>query len=204
MTLSQALDPLYRSYLRRLDEMAARLPEGTALLEATTRGDDGKLVPGKDGLPLRFDVADARSGETFEVRGARPDAPAAAEVQLERLAVRLAGGNWEALPLVCAFDGEPLAEDAEALADLVRSWAFFAAYGGFAHGMPARGAPGGDGWQGKLHSVAIELHDNELRVLLDLGTCPPLGVEALCAALAAFGDDRQPLAHVTVGGAAPA
>ena len=42
--LSEALEPLYRGYLRRLQEMVSRLPPGTALTEQTTRGDDGRLV----------------------------------------------------------------------------------------------------------------------------------------------------------------
>ena len=65
MTLSEALEPLYRGYLRRLEEMVSRLPEGAALTERTTRGDDGKLVLGNGGLPVRFDVADARDGDTL-------------------------------------------------------------------------------------------------------------------------------------------
>ena len=203
MNLQQALEPLYRSYLRRLDEMAARVPRGQLMVEATTRSPDGMLLLGADGLPLRFDVADAASGETFEVRGARPDAPAAAEVRVGRLAVRLEPSNWEALPVVCAFDGEPLEDDAAAIAELVRGWAYLAAYGGFAESAPARGAPGDDRFTGRLHSIAIELVDNELRAVLDLGTCPPLGLEVLCSALACFGEDRAPLAHATLGGRAP-
>lgn len=203
MSLVQALEPLYRSYLRRLDEMAARVPAGQLLVEATTRGADGALVLGTDGLPLRFDVADAGTGETFEVRGSRPDAPALAETRLGRLSLRLEPGNWESLPVTCAFDGPPLADDAEAIADLVRGWAYLAAYGGFAGSAPSRGTPGADRWSGRLHSLTIELVDNELRAVLDLGTCPPLGLEVLCSALAAFGEDRAPLAHATIGGRAP-
>ena len=200
MTLSQALEPLYRSYLRRLDEMAARLPPDSVLVEATTRGDDGRLLLGDDGLPRRFDVADARTGETFEVRGARPDAPAAKDARIGRLEVRLEPGNWEALPIVCAFDGEPLTDDAEAMAGLLRGWAHLAAYGGFAQSAPQRGTAGADRWSGRLHSLAIELVDNELRCVVDLGTCPPAALESLCTALAAFGNDRAPLAHATLGG----
>src|SRR5216684_2621241 len=116
MGVAEALEPLYRSYLRRLDEMAARLPAEALLTEQTTRDDDGRLVFGEDGLPLRFDVADARDGHTYEVHGAKEDAPASPEVQVGRVQVRLEPGNWEELPLVCVFDGEPLHEDAEALA----------------------------------------------------------------------------------------
>ncbi len=203
MSLQQALEPLYRSYLRRLDEMAARVPAGQLLVEATTRDAHGVLLLGEDGLPLRFDVADARSGETFEVRGARPDAPALSEMLVGRLSVRLEPGNWEALPIVCAFDGEPLADDAAAIAGLVRGWAYLAAYGGFAESAPSRGTPGAERFRGRLHSVAIEMVDNELRVVLDLGSCPPLGLQVLCSALAAFGEDRAPLAHATIGGRAP-
>ena len=203
MSLQQALEPLYRSYLRRLDEMAARVPRGQLLVEATTRSSDGVLLLGDDGLPLRFDVADARSGETFEVCGSTPDAPALAEVLVGRLSVRVQPGIWEALPIVCAFDGEPLADDAAAIAELVRGWAFLAAYGGFAGSAPSRGTPGADRWTGRLHSIAIELVDNELRAVADLGTCPPLALQVLCSALAAFGEDRAPLGHATLGGRAP-
>ena len=51
MTLAEALEPLYRSYLRRLDEMVARLPDGAALTERTTPAVDGRLALGGDGLP---------------------------------------------------------------------------------------------------------------------------------------------------------
>src|SRR5207302_4817654 len=81
VTLAQALEPLYRGYLRRLDEMVARLPEGAALTERTTRTEDGRLVLGDEGLPLRFDVADARDGHTYEVHGAHPDEPLAPELR---------------------------------------------------------------------------------------------------------------------------
>ena len=130
MTLAEALEPLHCSYLRRLDEMVARLPEGAALSERTTRDDDGRLVLGEDGLPLRFDVADARDGHTWEVHGARPDEPLQREVRVGRVEVRLEPGNWEELPVVCVFDGRPLPEDAEALASLLRGFTVFAWYGG--------------------------------------------------------------------------
>ena len=204
MTLLEALEPLYRSYLRRLDEMAARLPPDAVLAEATTRSDHGRLLLGDDGLPRRFDVADARSGETFEVRGARPDAPAATDARIGRLEIRLLPGNWEVLPIVCAFDGEPVSDDAEAIAELLRGWAYLAAYGGFAQAAPSRGTAGAGRWSGRLHSIAIELVENELRCVVDLGSCPPAALESLCAALAAFGDDRAPLAHATLGGFAKA
>jgi hypothetical protein len=124
-------------------------------------------------------------------------------VQVGRLSVRLEPGNWEALPIVCAFDGEPLPDDAAAIAELLRGWAYLAAYGGFSGSLPSRGAKGAERWTGRLHSIAIELVDNQLRAVLDLGTCPPLGLQVLCSALAAFGDDRAPLAHATIGGRAP-
>ena len=199
-TLAQALEPLYRSYLRRLDEMAARLPEEALLTEQTTRGDDGRLVMANDGLPLRFDVADARDGHTYEVHGAHPDAPLATEVRVGRLEVRLLPGNWEELPLVCVFDGEPLPEDATALADLLRGFAMLAWYGAFAGAQPVRGTPGADRWAGRAHAFTVELRENELFSVFDLGSCPPRALETLCAALSGYCQERVPLAHLRVGG----
>jgi hypothetical protein len=203
MTLAEALDPLYRSYLRRLDEMAARLPAQALLTETVSRGDDGRLAAGDDGLPLRFDVADARDGHTYEVHGARTDAPAASEVQVGRVQVRLEPGNWEELPVVCVFDGEPLSEDAEGLADLLRGFAVLAWYGGFAEARPPRGTPGAGRWTGRAHGVHVELHENELWAVFDLGSCPPAALDSLCAALSGFAEERVPLAHVRIGGKKP-
>ena len=200
MTLAEALEPLHRSYLRRLDEMVARLPEGAALSERTTRGDDGRLVLGEDGLPLRFDVADARDGHTWEVHGARPDEPLQREVRVGRVEVRLEPGNWEELPVVCVFDGRPLPEDAEVLASLLRGFAVFAWYGGFAGARAPRGTPGKDRWSGRAHGIRVNLRDNELCALIDLGTCPPAAVEALCTALCGYCEERVPLAYVRIGG----
>ena len=200
MTLAEALEPLHCSYLRRLDEMVARLPEGAALSERTTRDDDGRLVLGEDGLPLRFDVADARDGHTWEVHGARPDEPLQREVRVGRVEVRLEPGNWEELPVVCVFDGRPLPEDAEALASLLRGFTVFAWYGGFAGARAPRGTPGKDRWSGRAHGIRVELRDNELCALIDLGTCPPAAVEALCAALCGYCEERVPLAYVRIGG----
>ncbi|HEY4769041.1 MAG TPA: hypothetical protein VIH51_00400, partial [Myxococcales bacterium] len=174
MTLAEALEPLYRSYLRRLDEMVARLPDGAALTERTTPAVDGRLALGGDGLPLRFDVADARDGHTYEVHGARPDAPLAGEVLVGGLRVRLDPGNWEELPVVCAFEREPSPDEVEALADLLRGFALVAWYGGFS------GAQRADRWTGRAHGVRIELRRDELWAVLDLGTCPPAAMEALC------------------------
>jgi len=200
VTLAEALEPLHCSYLRRLDEMVARLPEGAALSERTTRDDDGRLVLGEDGLPLRFDVADARDGHTWEVHGARPDEPLQREVRVGRVEVRLEPGNWEELPVVCVFDGRPLPEDAEALASLLRGFTVFAWYGGFAGARAPRGTPGKDRWSGRAHGIRVELRDNELCALIDLGTCPPAAVEALCAALCGYCEERVPLAYVRIGG----
>ncbi len=194
MTLAEALEPLYRSYLRRLDEMVARLPDGAALTERTTPALDGRLALGGDGLPLRFDVADARDGHTYEVHGARPDAPLAGEVVVGGLRVRLDPGNWEELPVVCAFEREPSPEEVEALADLLRGFAVLAWYGGFS------GAQRTDRWTGRAHGVHIELRRDELWAVLDLGTCPPAAVEALCAALGGYADQRALLASVRIGG----
>jgi len=200
VTLAEALEPLHCSYLRRLDEMVARLPEGAALSERTTRDDDGRLVLGEDGLPLRFDVADARDGHTWEVHGARPDEPLQREVRVGRVEVRLEPGNWEELPVVCVFDGRPLPEDAEVLASLLRGFAVFAWYGGFAGARAPRGSPGKDRWSGRAHGIRVELRDSELWAVIDLGTCPPAAVEALCTALCGYCEERVPLACVRIGG----
>ena len=200
MTLAEALEPLYRSYLRRLDEMAARVPAEALLTEQTTRDDDGRLVQGEGGLPLRFDVADGRDGHTWEVHGARPDEPLQREVRVGRVEVRLEAGNWEELPVVCVFDGRPLPEDAEALATLLRAFTIFAWYGGFAGARAARGAPGAYRWTGRAHGIRVELRDGELWAVLDLGTCPPAAVEALCTALSGYCEERVPLAYVRLGG----
>lgn len=194
-TLSQALEPLYRGYLRRLEEMVARLPPGSALTERTARGDDGGLVLGPAGLPLRFDVADARDGHTWEVHGARPDDPAASEVRVNGLEVRLLPGNWEELPIVCGFGADPPPRDVEDLADLIRGFTTFAWHGGFAGERPAE-----DRWLRRAHGVQVELRGRELWAVLDLGTCPPAAVEALCGALAGFAEERAPLAYLRLGG----
>ena len=159
---------------------------------------DGRLALGGDGLPLRFDVADARDGHTYEVHGARPDAPLAGEVLVAGLRVRLDPGNWEELPVVCAFEREPSPEEVEALADLLRGFAVVAWYGRFS------GAQRTDRWTGRAHGVRIELLRDELWAVLDLGTCPPAAMEALCAALGGYADQRALLASVRIGGKAQA
>ncbi|HYY51274.1 MAG TPA: hypothetical protein VE755_00310 [Myxococcales bacterium] len=200
MTLAEALEPLHRSYLRRLDEMVARIPEGAVLTERITRNDDGRIALGESGLPLRFDVADARDGHTWEVHGARADEPLAREVRVGRVEVRIEPGNWEELPVICVFDGTPLPEDAEELAALLRGFALLACYGGFAGARPARGAAGADRWTGRAHGIRVGLRENELWATFDLGTCPPAAVESLCAALSGYCEDRVPLAYVRIGG----
>lgn len=202
MTLSEALAPLYDSYLRRLDEMAARLNPGVVISEAITRGEDGRLLVADDGMPLRFDVADGRSGETFEVHGSRPDAPLASELRAGSLSLRLEPGNWEELPVVCVYDGEPLPEDAEALADLLRAFAVFGGHGAFASARPSRGT-GADRWSGRVHGVRVQLRENELWAVFDLGSCPPVALESLTSALAGYSDERVPLAWVKIGGPPP-
>ncbi len=204
MGVAEALEPLYRSYLRRLDEMAARLLAEAVLTERTTRGEDGRLVMGAGGLPLRFDVADARDGHTYEVHGAHADEPAAAQVRVGRVEVRLEAGNWEELAVACVFDGEPLPDDAEELADLLRGFAIFAWYGGFAALRPARGTPGADRWSGRAHSLEVQLRENTLWAVYDLGSCPPAAMELLCAALSGYCEERVPLAYVRLGGKVPA
>ena len=203
MKLGEALEPLYRAYLRRLDEMVARLPASAALTEQITCGDDGRLAVGEGGLPLRFDVADARDGHTYEVHGARPDEPLATELRLGGLDLRLSPGNWEELPVVCVFDGKALPDDAGQLADLLRGFAILAWYGAFADARPARGTPGADPWLGRAHGVTVESCGNELWAVYDLGTCPPAALDALSSALSGYSGSRGRLAHVRVGGKAP-
>ena len=202
-TLAEALDPLYRNYLRRLDEMAARIGEEALLCEASTRDEERRLVRDSAGFVLRFDLADARSGETFEVHGAHPDDPAAREVQVGPLSFRIDPGNWEELPVRCAFADPPAAEDAAALAELLRSWAVLAAQGGFAALGAPRGTAGAERWSGRLHGAAVRSQGAEVIAVFDLGTCPPAAIDSLALSLADFGRDRAPLARVTVGGRSP-
>jgi len=112
--------------------------------------------------------------------------------------VRLDPGNWEELPVVCAFEREPWPEEVEALADLLRGFAVVAWYGRFS------GAQRTDRWTGRAHGVRIELLRDELWAVLDLGTCPPAAMEALCAALGGYADQRALLASVRIGGKAQA
>ena len=81
-----------------------------------------------------------------------------------------------------------------------RGFAVFAWYGGFAGARPSRGAAGADRWTGRAHGVRVELRENELWAVLDLGTCAPAAVEALCAALSGYCEERVPLAYVRIGG----
>jgi hypothetical protein len=201
LSLAEAIEPLYRNYLRRLDEMVARLPEGAALTEQTTR-QEGQLALGEQGLPLRFDVADARDGHTWEVHGAHPDEPLARELRVARLQVRLEPGNWEELPIVCAFEGTPPPAEMEELAGLLRSFVSFGCHGGFAGHRRDRGTKGADRWTGRAHGMHVELRGTELWAILDLGTCPPDGVDALCNALSGYSEERAPLAFVRIGGSA--
>jgi hypothetical protein len=194
-TLAQALLPLHRGYLRRLDEMAARIGDEAVLREPTARDDAQRFVRHESGFVLRFDVADSRSGETFEVHGAHPDEPAGREVSVGAVPFLLEPGNWEDLTLRCAFGGQPAEEDVAALAELLHGWAVVAAHGGFA----ASGEQAGR-WTGRLHSAAVRLDRAEVVAALDLGTCPPAAFDVLGAALAAFGAERTPLTSVVIGG----
>lgn len=194
--LAQALLPLYRGYLRRLEEMAARIGREAVLREPIARDESRTLVRHESGFVLRFDVADGRSGETFEVHGARPDEPADREIAVGGLPFVLEPGNWEELALRCVFAGNPAEDDVAALAELLRGWAVLAAHGGFA--AAAEGEPGL--WSGRLHSAAVRLALPEVVATLDLGTCPPGAFDPLADALAAFGRDRGPLGRVVVGG----
>jgi hypothetical protein len=155
-------------------------------------------VLGEGGLPLRFDVADARDGHTYEVHGAHPDAPAAGSARVSEIEVHLEPGNWEELSVSCGFDGEPSPEDAEELADVLRGFAIIGWYGAFT-------GPGGSDqarWSGKVHSMRMHLAPGELRAVYDMGSCPPGAVEMLCGALAGYSRERVPLAWVRIGGRA--
>jgi hypothetical protein len=105
---------------------------------------------------------------------------------------------------LAGFSGPPaqLADDATALADLLRGFAMLAWYGAFAGARPPRGTPGADRWTGRAHAFSVELRENELWAVLDLGSCPPQSMETLCAAIAGYCEERVPLAYVRIGGAA--
>jgi hypothetical protein len=203
--LADALAPLYREYLRRLEEMAARIGEEAALREPLLRDDAERPVRNDETRFLtRFDLADARSGETFEVHGARPDDPAVSEVVVEGLPVHLDAGNWEELAVRCIFQSPPASGIAKALANLIEGWAFVAAEGCFATTVMPGAAPVlAAGWSCRLHSATVRLEGNVVAAVLDLGTCPPVALDALAAGLAAFGHEIAPLARVVVGGTPP-
>jgi hypothetical protein len=38
--------------------------------------------------------------------------------------------------------------------------------------------------------------------VLDLGTCPPSALEALCLALSGYAEERAPLSYLRIGGKA--
>lgn len=198
MDLARALDPLYRNYLRRLEEMAARVGDGV-LREPVARDDEGRILLGEGGLPRRFDVASSSTGETFEVHGARADEPSARELRFGGVAVRIAPGNWEEFCVSCTLDArhssQQRADDGAALAEILRSWAALAAAGGFA----PRDA---DRWSGRLHAIAVSQREEEIVAVCDLGTCPPEALESLLAALCAFGRERGRIARVQLGGPA--
>jgi hypothetical protein len=195
--LAAALAPLFQSYRRRLEEMAGRVEAPVLLREATTRDELGRLVLGPDGLALRFDVADSKTGSTFEVRSARYDAPLVDRLLFGMLDVELRPGCWEALPVTCRFDGPPLPEDAAALTGLLRAFAELGHHGAFS----PRGAQGA--WLGRIHGVQVAAGGDEVSALYDLGSAPPEALEVLVRALDGFGADRAPLAKVIIGGPVP-
>jgi hypothetical protein len=197
--LAQALLPLYRGYLRRLHEMADRIGEDKVLREPIARDESRGLVRHESGFVLRFDVADSKSGETFEVHGARADEPVQREVRVGPVRFMLEPGNWEELPMRCVFAGTPPEEDVAGLAELLHGWAVLAANGGFAtSGEDA--VTGGGHWTGRLHSAAVRVDGTEVVAALDLGTCPPGAFGPLGDALAAFVLERSPLERVVIGG----
>jgi hypothetical protein len=195
--LAEALAPLHRAYLRRLDEMAGRVEAAALLREPTTRDERGRLVLGADGLAMRFDVADRKTGSTFEVRSARYDAPAVDRLVVGVLDVELKPGCWEALPVACRFDNPPVPEDEAALVALLRAFAELGHHGGFA----PRGAQ--RPWLGRIHGVQVAVGGEVVSALYDLGSAPPSALEVLVQALDGFGVDRAPLAKVTIGGPVP-
>jgi hypothetical protein len=196
-TVAEALAPIHRSYLRRLDEMAARVAPGALLREATTRDGAGQLMAGADGLPLRFDVADSETGSTFEVRSARYDPPAHEKVRVGALEVELLPGCWEVMALTCRFPAIPSADDGQALARLLRAFAELGQFGAFC--APGAAAP----WQGRIHGVQLTSEADAVIAIFDLGSAPPEAVEVLLRALDGFGRDRTPLAKVVLGGPVP-
>ena len=194
--LSRALAPLYREYLRRLEEMAARVKHTALLREPTTRDEAGLLVFGDDGFPLRFDLADNETGSTFEVRSARDDAPALAQLRVGALEVELKPGSWEALRIDCRFDGAPVPEDAVALASLLRAFAELGHTGAFIERRDAQL------WSGRIHSFSVKVDGPSICATFDLGSCPPAALDVLLRALDGFGRDRAPIARVIIGGPA--
>jgi hypothetical protein len=198
LDVAAALRPLFREYVRRLDEMATRLPADALLRETTNRGPAGELNVGPDGLPVIYDVADLRTLETFVVHGSHPDQPAVPGGTVGKIEVDLKPGNWESLPVNCRFDGRPSDRDLLELAELIRAWALIAAQGGFAQLGGEQLGP----WTGRLHAVRFTANIDELTAILDLGTCPPGAVAVLLAALDGFGRDARPVAKVVSGGPA--
>ncbi len=196
-TLAQALFPLYRGYLRRLDEMAGRVGEATLLREPIARDEGQVMLRQASGFVLRFDVADSSSGETFEVHGAHPDGPAERALRVGPLPFQVEPGNWEELPVRCSFRAPPPADDAAALAELLHGWAVLAAHGGFA--SLAEPASAGR-WSGRLHSATVRIDGADVVAVLDMGTCPPAALDCLADALATFGQERAPVERVTIGG----
>jgi hypothetical protein len=199
--LAEALAPLYRAYLRRLEEMAGRIGEEAALREPLLRDDEQRLVRNESGFAVRFDLADGRSGETFEVHGARPDDPAFTETTVGTLPFRIEPGNWEELTVRCVFADPPVPEASAALAELVGAWAVLAAQGGFAgESTPAAISTRAGGWSARLHSATVRPQRSEIVASLDLGTCPPPALDALGDALAGFSREVALLARIVVGG----
>ena len=195
--LARALAPLYQEYLRRLDEMAARVKPEVLLREPTTRDEAGLLVGGADGFPLRFDLADDETGATFEVRSAHDDAPLQSRLLVGALDVELKPGSWEALRIDCRFDGPPVPEDAVALCALLRAFAELGHHGAF---IARRDAAV---WSGRIHSFSVLVNGASISALFDFGSCPPAALDVLLRALDGFGRDRAPIARVIIGGPPP-
>ena len=195
--LSRALAPLHQSYLRRLEEMVGRVAPDVLVREVAARTEGGRLIEGEDGFPVRFDVADSKTGSTFEVRSAKFDAPALERLRVGATEFELMPGCWEELVVACRWDGDPVEEDAQALASLLRAFHELAWHGAFSPRLAA------EPWSGRVHGLRVVQTGSVVAGVFDLGTCPPSAFDALAHSLDGFGRDRAPLAKVVIGGTEP-
>lgn len=195
--LARALAPLRAEYVRRLDEMANRIKPEHFSREPIARTDGGRLVEGEDGFPIRYDVADTNEGYTYEVCSAHDDKPALDRLRVGATEVELLPGKWEALVVTCTFDGDPVEEDAQALASLYRAFHELAWHGGF---TPRNST---EPWSGRVHQLKVVMTGSAIAAVFDLGTLPASGLDALLRAIDGFGAARAPVAKVVIGGVPP-